>query len=100
MLNPLEQWFARLYFHGQKYLDFRVPLQIFDDVDFGNTKRFPYLEKANAAVVQQTICRLVAYATQHLSKLINIYYIWISGKHFLFHTLMSPHLHICCGGLK
>jgi hypothetical protein len=30
MLNPLEQWFARLYFHGQKYLDFRVPLQIYD----------------------------------------------------------------------
>lgn len=30
-------------------------MQIFDDVDFGNTKRFPYLEKANAAVVQQTI---------------------------------------------
>ena len=100
MLNPPEQWCARFYFHGQRYLDFRVPLQIFDDVDFGNTKRFPYLEKANAAIVQQTICRLVAYATQHLSKLINIYYIWICGKHFLFHTFMSPHLHICCGGLK
>ncbi len=42
MLNPPEQWCARFYFHGQTYLDFRVPLQIFDDVDFWNTKRFPY----------------------------------------------------------
>lgn len=84
MLNPPEQWCARFYFHGQTYLDFRVPLQIFDDVDFWNTKRFPYLEKANAAIVQQTICRLVTYATQHLSKLINIYYIWICSTPFQF----------------
>ena len=63
MLNPPEQWYARFYFHGQKYLDFGVPLQIFDDVNFRNTKCFSYLEKANAAIVQQTICHLVAYAT-------------------------------------